>query len=96
MPARWTTTRSSSRAGSACCQPKSRPEFVASQGLQAYRQHVKQSSDAARVDAVGYVLVREFRATLLSCCLRHLPASSEAQGRKFADLHLAPEVPGWR
>jgi penicillin amidase len=71
------------------------PEFVASQGLQAYRQHVEQSSDAARVDAVGYVLVREFRATLLELLFAPLAGQLEAQGHKFADLRLAPEVPGW-
>ncbi|MEO3693008.1 penicillin acylase family protein [Roseateles paludis] len=71
------------------------PEFVASQGLQAYRQHVEQSSEAARVDAVGYVLVREFRATLLELLFAPLAGQLEAQGHKFADLRLAPEVPGW-
>ena len=42
------------------------------------------------MDAVGYVLVRGFRATLLELLFAPLAGQLEAQGHKLADLRLAP------
>ena len=71
------------------------PEFVAAQGLADYRAEVERSADAARPDAVGYLLVRAFRERALERLFAPLAALMEAQGLKLRDLKMAPETPGW-
>jgi penicillin amidase len=71
------------------------PEFVAAHGLADYRAEVERSADAARPDAVGYLLVRAFREQALQQVFAPLAARLEAQGLKLRDLKLAPETPGW-
>jgi len=71
------------------------PEFVAQEGLADYRAEVERSADAARVDAVGYLLVREFRAELLRQLFAPLAAQLEAQGLRLRDLKMSTETPGW-
>jgi penicillin amidase len=71
------------------------PEFVAANDLAAYRQEVDRSADAARPDAVGYLLVRAFREQTLKLVFAPLAGRLEAQGAKLRDLTMAPETPGW-
>ncbi|MFN3304507.1 MAG: penicillin acylase family protein, partial [Roseateles sp.] len=71
------------------------PEFVAAQGLADYRAEVERSADAARPDAVGYLLVRAFRERTLAQLFAPLAALMEAHGLKASDLKLVPETPGW-
>ncbi|MFN3859881.1 MAG: penicillin acylase family protein [Roseateles sp.] len=71
------------------------PEFVAAQGLADYRAEVERSADAARPDAVGYLLVRTFRERALAQLFAPLAALMEAHGLKASDLKLVPETPGW-
>ncbi|MBA4215730.1 MAG: penicillin acylase family protein [Roseateles sp.] len=71
------------------------PEFVAAHGLADYRAEVDKSADAARPDAVGYLLVRSFRQQALKSLFAPLAGLLEAQGLKLADLKMAPETPGW-
>lgn len=71
------------------------PEFVAANGLADYRAEVDRSADAARPEAVGYLLVRSFRLEVLKQLFAPLAGLLEAQGVKLADLKMAPETPGW-
>jgi penicillin amidase len=71
------------------------PEFVAANGLADYRAEVEKSADAARPDAVGYLLVRSFRIEVLKQLFAPLAGLLEAQGLKLADLKIVPETPGW-
>lgn len=71
------------------------PEFVAREGLADYRAEVEGSADAARVDAVGYLLVREFRVELLKQLFTPLAAQLEAQGLRLRDVKMSTETPGW-
>lgn len=71
------------------------PEFVATNGLADYRAEVDKSADAARPDAVGYLLVRSFRLQALKSLFDPLAGLLEAQGLKLSDLKLVPETPGW-
>jgi penicillin amidase len=71
------------------------PEFVAAHGLADYRAEVDKSSDAARPDAVGYLLVRAFREQALGQIFAPLAGLVEAQGLKARDLKVVPETPGW-
>ena len=71
------------------------PEFVAANGLAEYRSEVEKSADAARPDAVGYLLVRSFRLQALKSLFAPLAGLLEAQGLKLADLKMVPETPGW-
>jgi penicillin amidase len=71
------------------------PEFLAQHGLADYRAQVERSADAARVDAVGYLLVREFRAELLKQLFAPLAAQLEAQGLRLRDVKMTTETPGW-
>ncbi|RZL37132.1 MAG: hypothetical protein EOP35_09465 [Rubrivivax sp.] len=71
------------------------PEFVAAQGLADYRAEVEKSADAARPDAVGYLLVRAFREQALKQVFAPLAGLMEAHGLKLADLKLVPETPAW-
>lgn len=71
------------------------PEFVAANGLADYRAEVDGSADAARPEAVGYLLVRAFRERTLTTLFAPLAARLEAQGAKPRDLTMVPETPGW-
>ncbi|MGQ3050671.1 MAG: penicillin acylase family protein [Roseateles sp.] len=71
------------------------PDFVAANGLADYRVEVEQSAEAARPDAVGYLLVRAFRLKTLGSLFMPLAGLMEAQGVKLSDLKLVPETPGW-
>ena len=71
------------------------PDFVAANGLADYRTEVEKSADAARPDAVGYLLVREFRLQALKQIFAPLAGLVEAQGLKLADVKMVPETPGW-
>lgn len=71
------------------------PGFVASHGLADYRAEVERSADAARPDAVGYLLVRAFREQTLKALFAPLAGRLEAQGARLRDLTLVPETPGW-
>ncbi|MDR7268031.1 penicillin amidase [Pelomonas saccharophila] len=71
------------------------PDFVAANGLADYRAEVDKSADAARPDAVGYLLVRSFRLQALKSLFDPLAGLLEAQGLKLSDLKLVPETPGW-
>lgn len=71
------------------------PDFVAANGLADYRAEVEKSADAARPDAVGYLLVRSFRLQALKNIFDPLAGLMEAQGLKLSDLKLVPETPGW-
>ena len=71
------------------------PEFVAAHGLADYRAEIEKSSDAARPDAVGYLLLRSFRLQALKSLLAPLAGMLEAQGLKLSDLKMVPENPGW-
>jgi len=71
------------------------PEFVAANGLADYRAEVEKSADAARPDAVGYLLVRSFRLQALQSVFAPLAGLMEASGLKPADLKMVPETPGW-
>ncbi|MFG6439271.1 penicillin acylase family protein [Roseateles sp. LKC17W] len=71
------------------------PEFVAAHGLADYRAEVERSADAARPDAVGYLLVRAFREQTLQQVFAPLAGRLEGQGLKLRDLKLVPETPGW-
>lgn len=71
------------------------PEFVAAHGLSDYRAEVDRSADAARPDAVGYLLVRAFREQALVQVFAPLAGLVEAQGLKARDLKVVPETPGW-
>jgi len=71
------------------------PEFVAANGLADYRAEVEKSADAARPDAVGYLLVRAFREQALKAIFAPLAGLMEANGLKATDLKIVPETPGW-
>ncbi|WP_457424862.1 penicillin acylase family protein [Roseateles sp. P5_E7] len=71
------------------------PDFVAANGLADYRAEVEKSADAARPDAVGYLLVRDFREQALMHIFGPLAGLMEAQGMKPRDLKMVPETPGW-
>ena len=71
------------------------PEFVATHGLADYRAEVETSADAARPDAVGYLLVRSFRLEVLKQLFASLAGLLEAQGLKLSDVKMVPETPGW-
>lgn len=71
------------------------PDFVAANGLADYRAEVDKSADAARPDAVGYLLVRNFRQQALKSLFAPLAGMLESNGLKLADLKLVPETPGW-
>jgi penicillin G amidase len=71
------------------------PAFVTANGLVDYRVEVEKTADAARPDAVGYLLVRAFRERALKEIFAPLAGLMEAQGMKLRDLKLAPETPGW-
>ncbi|MFG6486168.1 penicillin acylase family protein [Roseateles sp. BYS78W] len=71
------------------------PDFVAANGLAEYRAEVEKSAEAARPDAVGYLLVRSFRLEVLKQLFAPLAGLLEAQGLKLADLKIVPETPGW-
>lgn len=71
------------------------PEFVAANGLADYRAAIEKSADAARPDAVGYLLLREFRLQALKTIFAPLAGLLEAQGGKLSDLKMVPETPGW-
>lgn len=71
------------------------PDFVAANGLADYRAEIEQSADAARPDAVGYLLLRSFRLQALKSLFAPLAGLLEAQGSKLNDLKMVPETPGW-
>lgn len=71
------------------------PEFVAAHGLADYRAEIDKSADAARPDAVGYLLLRSFRLQALKAVFAPLAGLLEAQGSKLSDLKMVPETPGW-
>lgn len=71
------------------------PDFVAANGLADYRAEVDKSADAARPDAVGYLLVRAFREQTLKAIFAPLAGLLEANGLKLRDLKMVPETPGW-
>ncbi|NCT82355.1 MAG: penicillin acylase family protein [Comamonadaceae bacterium] len=71
------------------------PEFVAANGLADYRHEVEHSADAARPEAVGYLLVRAFREQALKAVFAPLAGRLEAQGARLRDLSMVPETPGW-
>lgn len=71
------------------------PEFVAANGLADYRAEVEKNAEAARPDAVGYLLVRAFREQTLKTVFAPLAGRLEAQGAKLRDLMMVPETPGW-
>ncbi|MCE4540268.1 penicillin acylase family protein [Pelomonas sp. P7] len=71
------------------------PEFVAAQGLADYRAEVEKSADAARPDAVGYLLVRAFREQALKQVFAPLAGLVEANGLTLRDVKMVPETPGW-
>jgi len=71
------------------------PEFVTANGLADYRAEVEKSADAARPDAVGYLLVRNFRIQALKSLFAPLAGLLEANGLKLGDLKMVPETPGW-
>lgn len=71
------------------------PDFVAANGLADYRAEIEQSADAARPDAVGYLLLRSFRLQVLKTLFAPLAGLMEAQGLKLSDLKMVPENPGW-
>jgi penicillin amidase len=71
------------------------PDFVAKNGLTDYRREVEQSTDAGRPDAVGYLLVREFRAEALKQMFAPLAGLLEARQLRLRDVKMAPETPGW-
>ncbi|MFG6463842.1 penicillin acylase family protein [Roseateles sp. DXS20W] len=71
------------------------PEFVAANGLADYRAEVARSADAARPDAVGYLLVRAFREQALTQIFAPLAGLMETRGLKLRDLKMVPETPGW-
>lgn len=71
------------------------PEFTAQNGLADYRAEVERSADAARVDAVGYLLVRDFRGELLKQLFAPLASQLEAQGLRLRDVKMTTETPGW-
>ena len=70
-------------------------EFVSAHGLAQYRAEVEKSADAARPNAVGYLLVRAFREEALKQIFAPLASLMEAHGLKLRDLKLVPETPGW-
>ena len=71
------------------------PDFVAANGLADYRAEVDKSADAARPDAIGYLLVRAFREQALKSLFAPLAGLLEANGLKLRDLKVVPETPGW-
>jgi len=71
------------------------PDFVAAHGLADYRAEIEKSADAARPDAVGYLLLRAFRLQALKQIFDPLAGLMEAQGSRLSDLKLVPETPGW-
>ena len=71
------------------------PEFVTANGLADYRAEIEQSADAARPDAVGYLLLRAFRLQALKSIFAPLAGLLEAEGAKLSDLKMVPETPGW-
>ena len=71
------------------------PDFVKANGLADYRAEVEKSADAARPDAVGYLLVRSFRLQVLKVEFAPLAGLLEANGLKLSDLKMVPETPGW-
>ncbi|RZJ06438.1 MAG: penicillin acylase family protein [Rubrivivax sp.] len=71
------------------------PEFVQANSLAEYRAEVDKSADAARPDAVGYLLVRSFREDALGKIFAPLAGLMEAHDLKARDLKVVPETPGW-
>lgn len=71
------------------------PEFVSANGLADYRAEIEKNADAARPDAVGYLLLRAFRMQALKSIFAPLAGLLEAQGAKLSDLKMVPETPGW-
>lgn len=71
------------------------PQFTAQNRLQDYRAEVEKSADAARPEAVGYLLVRAFREQALKVIFAPLAGRLEAEGAKLRDLTMVPETPGW-
>ena len=71
------------------------PDFMAQEGLAEYRAAVESSAYAARVDAVGYLLVREFRIELLKQLFAPLATQLEAQGLRLRDVKMSTETAGW-
>lgn len=71
------------------------PEFVSANGLADYRAEIEKNADAARPDAVGYLLLRAFRLQALKSIFAPLAGLLEAQGAKLSDLKMVPETPGW-
>ena len=71
------------------------PDFVARNSLAEYRAEVDKSADAARPDAIGYLLVRAFREQALQSIFTPLAGRLEAEGLKLRDLKMVPETPGW-
>lgn len=71
------------------------PEFVAANGLAEYRAEVEKSADAARPDAVGYLLVREFRRKTLDLMFAPLLNLVEGGDLDLRDFKVSTETPGW-
>jgi penicillin G amidase len=70
-------------------------EFVAEHQLQQYQQHVTMSSEQARVNAIGYTLVKAFRQQLLQLQFAPLSALLEQQGAASKDLKYSFEPAIW-
>lgn len=70
-------------------------EFVSQHGLAEYREAIAHSADAARPDAVGYRLLREWRERVLERLFAPVSVMLEARQLKLRDLKLATETPGW-
>ena len=79
------------RAAGSDCRPKSVSGVSTSPGATAAVVY----TDAARPDAVGYLLVRSFRIEALKQLFAPLAGMLEAQGSKLSDLKMVPETPGW-
>jgi penicillin amidase len=71
------------------------PDFVARNDLATYRQEVEKSADAARPDAVGYLLVREFRLKTLDLMFTPLLALVGPTDFNLRDFKITSEAPGW-
>lgn len=71
------------------------PDFVREHGLQAYRDAIERSADAAAPEAVGYRLLRAWREAVLQRLFAPLSSHLEARQLKLRDLKLATETPAW-
>lgn len=71
-------------------------DAVTQHQLQAYRQHVVNSSTHASTDAVGYTLVRAFRQQLLELQFASLSALLEQHDARSQDLKFSLETPIWQ